>query len=187
MRPEEPLPAGSFSANSCVAGTKHRSTLRVCPGSSAVRPLVFVRFFFRTHLHAFPQTGIFQYPSDRVRTDQGNPAIGFGQFVRNPFHAPIGLRLFQVDHLLLGFGRGPVRVFRPPDGKRYQSGVAILVKAWLPIIKRPTPDMGCATGLGHVAGRFPGFEQQFALLPSCFRKIGSFGIRAAMILPLESC
>lgn len=36
-RPDDPLTAGRRCANSCVVGTKHRSTLRVWPGSSAVR------------------------------------------------------------------------------------------------------------------------------------------------------
>ena len=36
-RPDDPLTAGRRCAASCVAGTKHRSTLRVWPGSSAVR------------------------------------------------------------------------------------------------------------------------------------------------------
>ena len=97
-RPEEPLTAGNLTLTACVAGTKHRSTLRVWPGCSALRLAGGVAFF--AGRGGGPEPRVVQDPFHRVGADQRHPVVGFRQLSGKAFLAPIGMCAPQRQHLL---------------------------------------------------------------------------------------
>ena len=57
----------------------------------------------------------------------------------------------------------------------------MLLKAWLPVVECPSAYVSFTTRFGHIASRFPGLKEQFALLRSRKWKVYVFGSHPIMI------
>ncbi len=129
--------------------------------------------FFRRTRETLPQAGIPQNALDRVRADQGHPALRFGQFVGETPFAPLWVGGPRGDDLPLHRRGGPGGMVRRAAGILLQGRIALRLKAALPIVEGAAPHMGARARRLHIARCLPRFKQQAALR----------GRRAAKVYP----
>ena len=115
-----------------------------------------VKPLFRRCHWGRPERGVAEDAFDSIGAEDGNPAIGFGEFVGNALLAPGRMLLAQIDHLLL------------------QRGIPTGDEARFPGIEGAPAHVGSLTSQIDNPGGFPGLEQQPALLGRGQGKMDTF-------------
>ncbi len=97
------------------------------------------------------------------------------------------MRVAQGDHLLGHDVRRAPGVFGGAVGEVLQGRVPASFKAGLPDIEGAAADVSRATGMGDIARRLPGFEQQAALLGGSEGEVDAFRHRRRAYPKTRKC